>query len=68
MNLEEKTQFNGEKVQVVGPEYDAGVPENAYHWRQRLQNRAQMLSYLQNGEGYWYSKEWYGSERRKNPA
>lgn len=68
MNLEEKTKFDGEKVKVVGPEYESGVPEKPYQWRKRLQSRAEMLRYLQNGERYWFGKEWYGSEKRKTPA
>jgi hypothetical protein len=67
-NLEEKTLFSGEKVKVVGPEYEEGIPEQAHRWRQKIQGRQEMLKYLQNGERYWFSKEWYGSEKRKSPA
>jgi hypothetical protein len=37
-------------------------------WRQKLESRQEKLKYLENGERYYYGKEWYGSERRKNPA
>jgi hypothetical protein len=67
-NLEEKTLFSGEKVKVVGPEYDEGMPEQPHQWRGKIQSRQDMLKYLQNGERYWFSKEWYGSEKRKTPA
>jgi len=67
-NLEEKTHFSGEKVKVVGPEYDDGMPEQPHRWRAKIQGRQEMLKYLQNGERYWFSKEWYGSEKRKTPA
>jgi hypothetical protein len=67
-NLEEKTLFSGEKVKVVGPEYAEGMPEGPHLWRKKIQGRQEMLKYLQSGERYWFSKDWYGSERRKNPA
>ena len=38
------------------------------NWRKKLKNREEMLKYLQTGERYWFSKDWYGSEKRKNPA
>ncbi len=68
MNLEEKSLPSGQKIRVIGPEYDPGVPEAPHRWRGKIQGRQEMLKYLQNGERYWYSKEWYGSEKRKNPA
>jgi len=67
-NLEEKKHFSGKTVKVIGAEYEAGFPEQPHQWRQKILGRQEMLKYLQNGERYWYSKEWYGSERRKNPA
>jgi len=27
-----------------------------------------MLAYLKTGERYWYSDEWFGSEKRKTMA
>lgn len=38
------------------------------NWRKKLGTREDMLKYLKAGERYWFSKEWYGSEKRKNPA
>jgi len=32
------------------------------------QSREDKLKYLQNGERYYYGKDWFGSEKRKNPA
>lgn len=66
--MEEKTLFSGEKVEVIGPEYEPGEPEQPHLWRKKIQSRAEMLMYLQSGERYWFSKEWYGSEKRKTPA
>jgi hypothetical protein len=57
-----------EKENVLGPTYEPGKPEEPYNWRKKLKNREEMLKYLQTAERYWFSKEWYGSEKRKNPA
>ena len=67
-NLEEKTLFSGEKVKVVGPEYEPGTPDQPHCWRAKIHGREEMLKYLRSGERYWFNKEWYGSEKRKNPA
>ena len=65
-----KSAPNREEVEVLGTTYEEGKPEdvNAGRWRQKLGSREDKLKYLENGERYWYGKEWYGSERRKNPA
>lgn len=47
--LEEKTSFDGTKVQVIGPTYEEGKPEKACNWRKKLQTREEMLSYLTVG-------------------
>jgi hypothetical protein len=58
------------EVKVLGATYEEGSPkgEETGRWRLKLKNRDQQLKYLQTAERYWYSKEWFGSERRKNPA
>ncbi len=43
------------------------LPESI-NWRKKLKSREEVLKYLQTGERYWFSKDWYGSEKRKNPA
>jgi hypothetical protein len=65
---EEKTSFDGKKVKVLGPTFEKGQPDKAENWRQKLQNREERLNYLKTGERYWFSAEWYGSEKRKTPA
>ena len=40
----------------------------SYNWRKKIRNREEMMKYLQTGERYWYSDDWFGSEKRKNPA
>jgi len=53
---------------VLGPTYEPGKPEASHNWRKKLEDREEMLRYLQAGERYWFSEDWYGSERRKTPA
>ena len=59
-----------EKVKVLGATFEKGKPEgeDSGKWRQKLETREEKLKYLQSGERYWYSDDWYGSERRKTPA
>ena len=68
--VEKKKAPGRKEIEVLGDTYESGEPEgeDAGKWRQKLGSRAEQLKYLESGERYWYSKEWYGSERRKNPA
>ena len=66
--LEEKVAFDGKKVNVLGPTFDEGKPEAPISWRQKMRNREEMLGYLKTGERYWFSEEWFGSEKRKTKA
>jgi hypothetical protein len=66
-----KTKAPGrDEVEVLGETFEEGKPEGeeAGKWRQKLASREDRLKYLQNGERYWFSEEWFGSEKRKNPA
>ena len=58
------------EVEVLGETYEKGFPvgEDAGKWRHKLANREEQLKYLQSGERYWYNDDWFGSEKRKNPA
>jgi hypothetical protein len=58
------------KVDILAETYEEGAPEgeDAGRWRQKLENREEKLKYLKSGERYWYSIDWFGSEKRKNPA
>jgi hypothetical protein len=69
-NIEKKKAPEWGEVEVLGPTYEEGKPEGeeAGRWRQKLQSREEKLRYLRSGERYWYSDEWFGSEKRKNPA
>ena len=58
------------EVEILAETYDSGTPEGEEvgRWRQKLESRDDKLKYLQSGERYWYSDDWFGSEKRKNPA
>lgn len=68
--IEEKSAPGRDKVKVLGATFEKGKPEGeaAGSWRQKLRNRKERLKYLETGERYWFGKEWFGSEKRKNPA
>ncbi len=68
--VEKKSAPGREEVAVLGATFEKGKPEGEEpgKWRQKLETRGEKLKYLQSGERYWYGKDWYGSEKRKNPA
>ena len=68
--IEEKSAPGRDKVEVLGATFEEGKPEGEElgKWRQKLESREEKLKYLQTGERYWYGKDWFGSEKRKNPA
>jgi len=68
--IEKKNAPGWGKVEVLGETFEEGKPEDkdAGQWRQKLEDRQEKLKYLQIGERYWYGKDWFGSEKRKNPA
>jgi hypothetical protein len=59
-----------DSVEILGPTFEKGKPEgeNQGKWSQKLDARNEILKYLQTGQRYFYSQDWFGSERRKNPA
>ncbi|HNQ62959.1 MAG TPA: hypothetical protein PLX88_02985 [Syntrophorhabdaceae bacterium] len=65
---EEKENFEGKKIKVLGPTYDKGKPEAISDWRLKLVTKEDKIGYLRAALRYWYSKEWYGSEKRKQEA
>lgn len=68
--VEKKSAPGREEVEVLGATFEKGKPEGKElgEWRRKLESREEKLKYLETGERYWYGKEWYGSEKRKNPA
>lgn len=68
--VEKKSAAGWTEVEVLGETYEPGRPlgEDVGKWRQKLASRDEKIKYLQTGERYWYSSDWYGSEKRKKPA
>jgi len=68
--VEKKRAPDRKEVEVLGATFEEGKPEGEElgKWRQKLVSRQEKLKYLQSGERYWYGEDWYGSEKRKNPA
>ncbi len=65
---EEKEDFEGKKVRVLGPTYEKGKPEERSDWREKLGSREERVNYLKTALRYWYAKDWFGSEKRKQEA
>lgn len=67
--VKKKAPGRGE-VEILAETYEDGEPtgEEAGRWRQKLESRDEKLMYLKSGERYWYNDDWFGSEKRKNPA
>ncbi len=65
---EEKESFDGKKVKVLGATYEEGKPEAKEDWKEKLGSRDDRLNYLKSALRYWYSKDWFGSEKRKQEA
>jgi hypothetical protein len=59
-----------DEVEVLGPTFEEGKPggENMGKWSQKLPSRIDKIKYLQTGQRYFYSQDWFGSEKRKTPA
>ena len=68
--VEKKSAPGREEVEVLGETFEEGKSEGNKDgiWRAKLVSREQKLKYLETGERYYYSTDWYGSEKRKNPA
>jgi hypothetical protein len=65
---DEKENFEGKKVKVLGSTYETGTAEGSCDWRAKLETRDEKVNYLKSALRYWYSKDWYGSEKRKQEA
>ena len=68
--IEKKKAPGRDEVEVLGATFEEGKPsgENMGKWGQKLSSRNEMLKYLQTGQRYFYSQDWFGSEKRKTPA
>lgn len=66
-----KERFDGTQVEILGETYESGQPAKGekYNWQSRLgENKEDILRFLKTGLRYWYSSDWFGSEKRKTPA
>jgi hypothetical protein len=63
-----KKNFEGKEVKILGPTYESGKPGESDNWRKKLRSKDEMLGYLKTAERYWFSDDWYGSEKRQKPA
>jgi hypothetical protein len=66
-----KERFDGTQVEILGETYDPGQTSigEKYNWEERLGgDQKDLMMFLKTGLRYWYSKDWFGSEKRKNPA
>ena len=68
--IEMKSAPGRDQVEVLGSTYQEGKPsgEELGKWRQKLTTRSEKLKYLETGDRYFYSQDWFGSEKRKKPA
>jgi len=64
-NIEKLKAPGRDEVEVLGSTFEEGKPEgeDAGRWRQKLDSRQAKLKYLETGERYWYSDDWFGSEK-----
>jgi len=73
-HYEEKERFDGLKVKILMPEFASGSDQDRYQWRKNIdfvnigEESKPIDRYLKTAERYFYSKEGFGSEKRKNPA
>jgi len=65
---EERENFEGKRVKILGATYEKGKPEESLNWREKFDTRDDIVKYLKSALRYWYSTEWYGSEKRKHEA
>lgn len=73
-HYEEKERFDGEKVKILVTDYVQGKDEDRYQWRSNIpeinvaEGEVSIKKYLTTAERYFYSQDWFGSEKRKTPA
>ena len=73
---EEKQRFDGKKVKILLPNYGPTPDDERYQWRTNIdsvnvgEEADPVGKYLHTAERYFYTstKDWFGSEKRKNPA
>lgn len=79
--MDRKEEVKGEKsperdksvhpgAKVIKPKYDPGSPDKPDRWTEKLRSVEEIVKYLKTAERYFCEDpaNWYGSEKRKNPA
>ncbi len=61
----EKKDFSGKTVKVLDETYEPGIPDAKDNWRMKIGSRDSNMMFLKTSQRYWYSDDWYGSEKRK---
>lgn len=66
----EKKNYEGKNVKILDKTYENGEPEcigcgKNLGWRGKFKSREEKLRYIKSAERYWYSKDWFGSEKQK---
>lgn len=54
---------NEEDSEGLNQKPPEGEPCKRYDWREKLVTREEKIKYLKAALRYWYSNEWYGSEK-----
>ena len=57
----------GKKVKIIQDSADPGQAQGKGNWREKIDDRDEMLQHVKTDLHYWYS-EGFGSEKRKKPA
>ena len=60
----------GSEEEILGSTCEEVKPQDIDmgKWCHKLSSRAEILKYLKSGQRYFYSDDWFGSEKRKTPA
>lgn len=67
-STEKRKDFSGKDVMLLGASYEEGTPTEKGDWRKKLKEKDEIVQYLKTGLRYWYSTDWFGSEKRRTPA
>ncbi len=62
---EEKEDFDRRKIDVSEETFDEGKTYTRYDWTAKLVTKEDKIKYLKTALRYWYSNEWYGSEKSR---
>ena len=65
--LKEMKDFAGRKVKLIQESYAAGQAQGKEDWRNKLEDKEQLIEQVKTELHYWYGPS-HGSEKRKKPA